>query len=257
MPFNISNFNSNIAKSGIASPSFFEAQILRAPSALAPMMSEGMSYRIESVNLPGRTLTTLDQNYHGPVRRIPFRFTHQPVTFSIILSRDMREREAFMKWQDFFVGHHRTTLGALPSHPFDTHYYDDGIGEIQIIQYSYPISTTRNNIMSDAANARLRRPMSDAAVAGQPDAEEKPEDQYDASYVITLYEAYPSSVNDIQMAWSDDGYAKLQVEIQYRYSSELQRTFADAYESEMIKEVDIVLVYHEPTPNQWFLINTE
>jgi hypothetical protein len=223
MPFNISNFNSNIAKSGIASPSFFEAQILKAPSALAPMMSQGMSYRIESVNLPGRTLTTLDQNYHGPVRRIPFRFTHQPVTFSVILSRDMREREAFMKWQDFFVGHHRTTLGALPSHPFDTHYYDDGIGEIQIIQYSYPISTTRNNIMSDAA------------VAGQPDAEEKPEDQYDASYVITLYEAYPSSVNDISMSWSDDGYAKLQVEIQYRYSSELQRTFASSYESDIAK----------------------
>jgi hypothetical protein len=223
MPFNVSNFNSDIARSGIASPSFFEAQILRAPSALAPMMSQGMSYRIESVNLPGRTLTTLDQNYHGPVRRIPFRFTHQPVTFSVILSRDMREREAFMKWQDFFVGHHRTTLGALPSHPFDTHYYDDGIGEIQIIQYSYPISTTRNNIMSDAA------------VAGQPDAEEKPEDQYDASYVITLYEAYPSSVNDISMSWSDDGYAKLQVEIQYRYSSELQRTFASSYESDIAK----------------------
>jgi hypothetical protein len=218
MPFSISNFNSNIARTGIASPSFFEARILAAPRSIVPMISEGMAFRIESVNFPGRTLTTLDQNYHGPVRKIPYRFTHQPVTFSVILSRDMREREAFMKWQDFFVGHHRTTLGALPSHPFDTHYYDDGIGEIEIVQYSYPISKEQNNITSDAA------------VAGQPDAE----DQYVPSYVLTLREAYPSSINDIQMAWSDDGYAKMQVEIQYRYAHEQQSNFFSA-ESEIAK----------------------
>ena len=218
MPFSISNFNSNIARTGIASPSFFEARILAAPRSIVPMISEGMAFRIESVNFPGRTLTTLDQNYHGPVRKIPYRFTHQPVTFSVILSRDMREREAFMKWQDFFVGHYRTTEGGMPTHPFDTHYYDDGIGEIEIVQYSYPISKEQNNITSDAA------------VAGQPDAE----DQYVPSYVLTLREAYPSSINDIQMAWSDDGYAKMQVEIQYRYAHEQQSNFFSA-ESEIAK----------------------
>ena len=218
MPFNISNFNSDIARTGIASPSFFEARILKAPRASAAMMSEGMAFRIEAVNFPGRTLTTLDQNYHGPVRKIPYRFTHQPVTFSVILSRDMREREAFMKWQDFFVGHHRTTIGALPSHPFDTHYYDDGIGEIEIVQYSYPVSTTENNIT-----------LNDRTVL-----EENPQDQYVPSYVLTLREAYPSSINDIQMAWSDDGYAKMQVEIQYRYAHEQQSNFFSA-ESEIAK----------------------
>ena len=234
MPFSISNFNSNIARTGIASPSFFEARILKAPRAIVPMIIEGMACRIEAVNFPGRTLTTLDQNYHGPVRKIPYRFTHQPVTFSVILSRDMREREAFMKWQDFFVGHYRTTEGGMPDHPFDTYYYDDGIGEIEIVQYSYPISNEQNNITSDAANARLRRPMSDAAVAGQPDAEEKPQDQFVPSYVITLREAYPSSINDIQMMWGDDGYAKMQVEIQYRYAFEQQINFSSA-ESEIVK----------------------
>jgi hypothetical protein len=255
MPFNISNFNSDIARSGIASPSFFEVQILRAPSALTPMMSQGMAYRIESVNFPGRTLTTLDQNYHGPVRRIPYRFTHQPITFSVILSRDMREREAFMKWQDFFVGHHRTTEGALPSHPFDTHYYDDGIGEIGIIQYSYPDTTIENNIRPKAdkkkedairiqgvedlpqnrGEARFRNGVSSAGARSRSVPNKRSQGEYVASYMTILYEAYPSSVNDIQMAWSDDGYAKLQVEIQYRYSAELHRTFASSYESENAK----------------------
>jgi hypothetical protein len=211
MPFNIANFNSEIAQSGIASPSFFEARILNAPRAVTAMMRQGMAFRIESVNLPGRTLTTLDQNYHGPVRKIPYRFSHGAVTFSVILSRDMREREAFMKWQDFFVGHYRTTQNALPNSPFDTQYYDDGVGEIQIVQYSYPIPPAGKT---------------------QPEAKTKDAPKYVESYVLTLHEAYPSNINDISMSWSDDGYAKLSVEIQYRYASELHRTFASSFESE-------------------------
>jgi hypothetical protein len=211
MAFNISNFNSEIAQSGIASPSFFEARILSAPGPIAPMMRNGMAFRIESVNLPGRTLTTLDQNYHGPVRRIPYRFTHQPVTFSVILSRDMREREVFMKWQDFFVGHYRTGQNGLPTSPFDTQYYSEGIGEIEIVQFSYPIPPV-----------------------GKGKSAQKQSD-YVESYSIMLHEAYPINVNDIQMAWSDDGYAKMQVEIQYRYATELQKTFTSDREFQTSK----------------------
>ena len=257
MPFSISNFNSNIARTGIASPSFFEARILKAPRASAAMMSEGMAFRIESVNFPGRTLTTLDQNYHGPVRKIPYRFTHQPVTFSVILSRDMREREAFMKWQDFFVGHYRTTEGGMPTHPFDTHYYDDGIGEIEIVQYSYPISTTENDIkpknnknydaldpatlsqrideLPQRGDIRTKNSISSVGSRSKSNPNKKPQGKFVPSYVLTLREAYPSSINDIQMMWSDDGYAKMQVEIQYRYASEQQINFYSA-ESEIVKK---------------------
>lgn len=250
MPFNIANFNSEIAQSGIASPSFFEARITNYPRVLHSMMSQGMAYRIESVNLPGRTLTTLDQNYHGPVRRIPYRFTHQPVTFSVILSRDMREREVFMKWQDFFVGHYRTGRNGMATSPFDTQYYADGIGEIEIVQYSYPISTTENSLRPkadkslEAANRqqnvddlpqnrgenRYKNGVSSAGARSRSVANKKSQGKYVESYSIMLHEAYPSNINDIQMAWSDDGYAKMQVEIQYRYATEKQKTFTSEAE---------------------------
>jgi hypothetical protein len=114
MPFNIEDFNANLSQGGIASTSHFEAWILGGPGSHSNRgsfsnilnrygLEGGMRFRIESLNLPGRTLTTLDQNYNGPVRKIPYRFTQQPVSFSIILSKDMREREVFMKWQDFHV----------------------------------------------------------------------------------------------------------------------------------------------------------
>jgi hypothetical protein len=193
MPFNVADFNSEIAQSGIAHTGFFEARILKAPRIIIPMMRNGMAYRIESVNLPGRTLTTLDQNYHGPVRRIPYRFTHQPVSFTVILSKDMREREAFMRWQDHFIGHSRTSFNGVMDSPFDSKYYDDAAGEIDIVQYSYPL----------------------------PGNTEK----YVETYNIRLLEAYPSNINDIQMAWGDEGYGKLQVEITYRYALEAQRTY--------------------------------
>jgi len=255
MPFNVSNFNADISKSGIASPSFFEARIVAHPPALSKMMSQGMAFRIESVNLPGRTLTTLDQNYHGPVRKIPYRFTHQPVTFSVILSRDMREREAFMKWQDFFVGHYRTTQSALATSPFDTHYYNDCIGTIEIVQYSYPITNTEATIRPKAdknleaakrrqfvddvpqnrGEDRYKNGVSSAGARARSVPNKKAQGQYIESYKIRLEEAYPSNINDLQMSWSDDGYAKLQVEIQYRYAVETHKTFGSEMEAEIGK----------------------
>lgn len=209
MPFNVKDFTSKISKSGIAYTSHFEAMILGGPGSYNRTgavsnvlqkygLDEGMRFRIESLNMPGRNLQTIDQQYHGPVRAMPFRFTQQPVTFSVILSKDMREREIFMRWQDFFVGHYRTNYDrTVVRAPFDTKYYQDGIGTIKIVQYSYPVE-----------GASSKEPF-------------VPHNE------IILEEAYPISVNDIQMSWGDDGYGKLQVEMRYRYSREFNKTFAD------------------------------
>ena len=202
MAFNVSEFNADIAKSSIAHTSHFEGWILGGPGSYSSGsgipanvlrnagLTNGMRFRIESLNMPGRTLTTLDQNYHGPTRAIPYRYSQQPVSLSVILSKDMREREVFMRWQDFFVGNARNNISqqAITS-PFDTRYYHDGIGTIKILQYSYS--------------------------EGKADFELQTE--------ILLNEAYPITVNDIAMSWGDEGYAKLQVEIRYRYSIENNR----------------------------------
>jgi len=205
MAFNISEFNSDIAKSSIAHTSHFEGWILGGPGSYPgasgvpgnPLRSagltDGMRFRIESLNMPGRTLTTLDQNYHGPTRAIPYRYSQQPVSLSIILSKDMREREVFMRWQDFFVGNSRNNIGNQASFGmFDTRYYHDGIGTIKILQYSY--------------------------TEGKSD--------YELQTEILLNEAYPVTVNDIAMSWGDEGYAKLQVEIRYRYSIEYNKKWS-------------------------------
>ena len=208
MAFNVSDFNSEISKTGIATPSHFDGVIMSGPAATGTAgrrgtsiltffgLNQGMRFRIEALNMPGRTLTTLDQQYHGPVRAIPYRFTVQPVTITVILSRDMRERELFMRWQDYFVGHYRTNYNVTNTPGmFDTKYYDDCIGEMHIRQYGYPVGTSKKD--------------------GDPVVQN----------VIKLIECYPLSVNDIALSWSDEGYSKLQVEMKYRYAIEENLSF--------------------------------
>jgi len=215
MPFNITQFNSAIAKSGVASTSHFEAMIIGGPGSYSSKASggnvlsyfgldQGLRFRIESLNLPGRTLTTLDQNYHGPTRAMPYRFTQQPVSMTVILSRDMREREIFMRWQDYFVGHYRVNPNrTIMKGQFDTKYYQDGIGTIKILQYSIPLDE-KVALGSTGQSSR---------------------NNYKLQTEILLEEAFPISVHDIAMAWGDEGYGKLQVEIKYHRSTEINNTY--------------------------------
>jgi len=217
MAFNISDFNADIARSSIAHTSHFEGWILGGPGSYPGAsgvpgnvlrtagLTDGMRFRIESLNMPGRTLTTIDQNYHGPTRAIPYRYSQQPVSMTIILSKDMREREVFMRWQDFFVGNARNNIGNQASFgPFDTRYYHDGIGTIKILQYSY------------------------AELGGS--------NEFELQTEILLNEAYPITVNDIAMSWGDEGYAKLQVEIRYRYSIEYNKKWSPSASSSFVQE---------------------
>ena len=258
MPFNVDEFNAAISQSGIASASHFEAWILGGPGSkygLSNILQQyglegGMRFRIESLNFPGRQMVTLDQNYYGPVRRIPYRFSQQPMTMSVILSRDMREREVFMKWQDFFVGHYRTREWGRGEArgQFDTKYYDEGIGTVAILQMSQPIGTDLMTLAQIGTQVipRLVNPASKLGknlTAGSQIASSilkffNPP-TFEIQNAITLIEAYPVNVNDIQMSWSDEGYAKLQVEMAYRYSIEENTSFggSEHYDREIANRI--------------------
>lgn len=210
MPFNINEFNSAISKTGYGRTNFFEGFILGGPGSYIPnggnqtkkYGSDDTRFRIEGVNLPGRNLLTFDQRYHGPVRQLPYLASYQPCTMTIILSQDYREREMFMRWQDFMVGHYRTAYNRSDYiGQFDSKYYDEGIGTVMINVYSNPMPK-----------------VSGVAASGK---------KYETQYSIILEEAFPISVNDVAMSWGDEGYARLNVEMRYRFTTEVHKTFSD------------------------------
>lgn len=228
MPFNVDRFNSELTKTGLAAPSHFEAIITRGPGGrVLPLLDQGMRFRIEGVNIPGRTLTALDQNYYGPIRSMPYRFTVPPITFTAILSRDMREREFFMKWQDHFIGHSRTNYNGGPvAGMYDSKYYDNGWGEIEIWQYSQP-TPQRNPTTTTSPQSATNQTnnQSSGSSLGNPGLSMQLTPDAVIQNQFRFLEAYPLSVNDIAMSWGDEGYLKLQVEMKYRTMIEINRSF--------------------------------
>lgn len=238
MPFNIADFNSRIAKSGIGRTNYYEGFVLSGPrsTSLALYGNADMPYRIESLNLPGRNILTFDQRYHGIPRQLPYLGSYQPCTMTIILSQDYRERELFMRWQDVALGHYRKlTGGAQYQGMFDTRYYDEIIGRIQIKVYSNPLPNNPANTSRDFSNVNVPTTSSSSTTTLEPlpnisggiNQSAALRNLYQTQYTITLEEAYPISVNDIAMSWGDEGYARLTVEMRYRYSTEEHQTYRD------------------------------
>lgn len=230
MPFNIAEFNANIARTGIGRTNFFEGFIVGGPgqnlgrNSIIRYGSNDTRFRIESLNLPGRTLVTLDQNYHGPVRQMPYRSTYQPCTMTVILSQDYREREMFMRWQDYMIGHYRTAYNRSDYvAQFDSKYYDDSVGTVVIQCYSNPMPRPATAPLPRTQNVQGQSPVIEPNPIGKTPTQSK----YELQYTIILEEAYPINVNDIALSWGDEGYARLQIEMRYRFAVEQHRTYKD------------------------------
>jgi hypothetical protein len=219
MPFSIDTFNAEIAKNGVGRTTYFEGWILGAGGLTAgtigsptnPLRQYGSDqtrFRIESLNWPGRNMMTLEQNYHGPVKSLPYRAAYQTCSMGIILSQDYREREMFMRWQDLLLGNYRSNWNRSEYvAKFDTPYYNSGAGTIAIVQYAIANPNGTNNIGTSGTT--------------------QGEQEYSQNYIIILEEAFPINVQDIAMAWNDEGYAKLQVEIRYHYTTERHLTYSN------------------------------
>lgn len=238
MAFRLNEFIAEINKTGIARPSYFMVMIT-LPTALTtefPEFGRSMQFRVESASLPTRTILTHDQRYYGPIRRIPYGFASMDLTMSVILSEDMREREVFMRWQDLLVGQSRTRkdgMGKFPTAVFDAGYYEDGIAGASVELRTYATSPA----MQNAAGAPRRTILGEVeeiarSLGYDPSLLTRPygfnlfgdQDQnIDASYTVELVEPFPTVVNEVPLSWSEDGYARLNVAIQYRYTKEVSR----------------------------------
>lgn len=188
MPFNINRFSGEINNSGIAHSGHFEVFIPR-PIGLGYNNSNivepvGLAARIESIDLPGRTIATIDNYYDVGVRRnIPYGALYQDLSMSIICSEDMREKEFFEKWQDLIVGEHRNA--PRESTQYDIGYYDNYTQDILITRY-------------------------------------RPQGQ--STYSVKLIEAYPKIVNAMTMSWDSTEALRLTVSLGYRYFTIEQAT---------------------------------
>lgn len=187
--FNAQNLLSSLNNSGLAHAGHFEVQLtgpknkVNAPAAyretLLTVDSErDMLYRAESVELPGRSLATVDHRFdnYSPISRVVTGQTYVDVAVTFLLSEDLREKEYFERWQDAAVQTGAfMNEGSIPKN--NPSYYNDYVGTVTIRQYG--------------ADGTLRS-------------------------VHKLDKAYPLVLGGVQMNWSDDGFARLVVSFSYQ-----------------------------------------
>ena len=146
-----------------------------------------MMYRAESAEIPGRSLATLDHRFdnYSPISRVVTGQTYVDVTVTFLLSEDLREKEYFERWQAAAVGTGAFSSGRANDARNNPAYYDQYVGTVIIRQYG--------------ADGSLRS-------------------------IHSLENAFPIVMGGVQMNWSDEAHAKLQVTFSYnRYTAVFNR----------------------------------
>jgi hypothetical protein len=151
--------------------------------------SEGitnLAFRCDRVSLPGRIIVTSpykEANY-GLSREYPTNAVYQPVDATFIMSEDYSEKIFFELWQDLIVGPHRERGDLATQHGTkDLNYLDNFTCQITIHCFS--------------------------EVGGREGLKEV--------YNCTLQEAYPRTIQDLQLDWSANDVARLNVVFDYKY----------------------------------------
>lgn len=189
MPFNLNEFKSNNFgdnKRGIAKQSNYEMiitlpqNILLSNKSLAA--SQTLRFRIETAEIPGRSIITSDYKTTGFGLRskIGYDVTYPEVAVTMICGSDLGEKSLFNAWQSMIVGNH-TRNQDIRKHQ-SVGYYNNYISTVAIIQY---------------------------------------DEQGNAAHSIALNEAYPIIINSLPLNWGSDDLHRLTVQFAYKYYTEV------------------------------------
>ncbi len=196
MPFNAYEFAAEIDRTNsLAHQANFEMRVMIPPALLqdpdlnAQMTALGidaqkgrdLSVRIDSMEFPGRSITNTPYRDYGLVRNIAFESNMIPITSSVLLSSNFRERMFFNLWQDMIVGNYRfKSIGEFntASKQFNIGYFNDYAAQVDIIQYDQGGHKT---------------------------------------YECKLIDAYPQLVAPLSASWAADDYHRMNVTWVYRY----------------------------------------
>lgn len=179
MAFNVQNIISSLNKTGVAKASHVEVQITPPPK-LDLGSTRDLMFRVDSVELPGRTVQTIDHKFinYGPINKVAYAPVYGDVSISFILSNDLREKYYIEQWQDLMIDTDALTEGTEPMRKFNAQYFDDYVGTVDIRQYNESGKHTTTH---------------------------------------KLIQAYPIIINPISMGWNESDIARMTVQFAYRY----------------------------------------
>lgn len=203
MAFNIDRFKSNIDSFGYLKPSHFEVGV-QVPQFMngaflnnngrlnsTNSLNEILRYRIDQVKVPGASLMSAEVPVYGvgPNQKMPYNSYLHDTSFSVLIDKNSDLWHFWYNWVRYAVEFNGTeSTGSLVGTQnripsFNVRYKDDYSSTMQIIVYNQ---------------------------------------EGEISSRVNLYEAFPSSVREIPLAWNDVGdLMRLSVSVTYaNYSIE-------------------------------------
>lgn len=107
MPFNAVDFRTHFAKvGGFAHTNHFEV-ILSLPPIMNGQWQETypstLQLRAHVVDMPSRTLETLERRYAGPMRNVPIGHTYTTLQLEFLEAGDRKSRKFFDQWQELIT----------------------------------------------------------------------------------------------------------------------------------------------------------
>lgn len=133
----------------------------------------------KTAQLPGITLASMNHEEYGETREIPYQKQYSNLPLTYILDIDLDLRRFFQDWMDYIIDPVSRTHG----------YYDNYV-------------TTLTLDVDDSSSEKYRK---------------KNNRKNSSRYKVQLFEAYPKSIEPINLDYSATGFAELSVSINYKY----------------------------------------
>ena len=122
--FDVTNFSSKIAASGLASPNKFEVIFTNIPGQNSREEREQLSMMCDQVSLAGRDAQAMLDLQYGIRRQVVYNApAYTPLSLSFICTDNMDEKRILDVWNNRCVN---TTKG------FQVAYYDDYVGHLDV-----------------------------------------------------------------------------------------------------------------------------
>lgn len=189
MPFNLNEFKSNNfgeSKRGLAKQSNYE-MLITLPQGIilsdkSYAASQTLRFRIESAEIPGRSIVTTDYKTtgYGLRSKIGYDVIYPEVSVTMVCGSDLGEKRLFNAWQSMIVGNH-TRNQDIRKHQ-SVGYYQNYVSTVAIVQF---------------------------------------DDQGNATHSTALMEAYPIITNSLPLNWGSEDLHRLTVQFAYKYFSEM------------------------------------
>lgn len=208
MAFNVNQFISHFdSREGFAKSSKFDV-IINIPSFLMNMgTSEQLSLQCESAELPGYTLNTIDNKIFGAPTPLAGTPSFGDVTLSFICAGNLWEKKFFDTWLD----------NIIPKQTYLVNYKMNYVTDIIIRQYSefMPIDPQEEALRQARATADRTIDRALAAVATRTPMDPERFNKPHVSYACTLINAFPVTVNAMNLNWGTDEIHRLTVAFKF------------------------------------------